>query len=762
MIAEIESLYRKFRRRFDRSEWAIRHLGLPVHEGTAEEPGLLLIQIDGLSRHELEHAIESGRMPFLRRLHRDNGYPLRTFYSGLPSTTPAVQAELYYGVRGGVPAFSFREKATGEVGYMFNPQRALRYEERFQAAGEPLLRGGSSWSNIYSGGAAPEETHFCISGLGMGSLLKRGHWLARLIFLLMELPAVIRVVGLVILELGIGLYDAIWGLLKGQCITLELGMILSRMCVGIGMREWLRVGGKIDLARGAPIVHLNFLGYDEMSHCRGPDSRFARWSLYGIDMTIRELYRAALASRRRDYQVWIFSDHGQERTRSFAYERHGGIKAMIGKCLAEFSETERQKELREAGSEVFSVAAMGPVGHVYLDFPLSVLKRSELATRLVADGVPAVLLLGEDGALVWVDALGTAIGEEILGRLDSYPRNLRNEMLQDLQRLVHNEDAGDLVLLGYSGQGELWTFAPETGSHGGIGPREVRGFLLTPPGTRFLHSEREFIRPAELRDSILHTLGRQRFSSHSQRARPETHLRIMTYNVHGCAGTEGRVSPRRIARIIQQQEPDIVALQELDHGRSRSRHEDQAATIAECLGYDFVFCPTVISGEERYGHAVLSRLPIEVVKIAELPMLRKSIWPERRAALWTCITIAGQEINVVTSHLGLSARERMSQVEAILGEEWIGPFLDKQPVLICGDFNCTPGSAVYRRMTHHFTDAATRGGGATFSSIKPLLRLDYVFLSPHFSAERVQVVKSHLTRLGSDHLPLVADLVLRT
>lgn len=65
MFAEVESIARRWRRRLSRSEWAIRHLGLTPSEGTSEAPGLLLIQIDGFARTQLEHALAHRRMPFL-------------------------------------------------------------------------------------------------------------------------------------------------------------------------------------------------------------------------------------------------------------------------------------------------------------------------------------------------------------------------------------------------------------------------------------------------------------------------------------------------------------------------------------------------------------------------------------------------------------------------------------------------------------------------------------------------------------------------
>jgi endonuclease/exonuclease/phosphatase family metal-dependent hydrolase len=784
MFAELEAYLHRFRRVFDRSEWAIRHLHLPVSGGTAEEPGLLLIQIDGLGRGELEAAIGKGQMPFLAGLRDRSKYNMRTFYSGLPSTTPAVQAELYYGIRAGVPAFSFMDRVSGEVETMFNPELVRELEREFASRGEPLLKGGSSWSNIYSGGAAEQESHFCIGCLGRGGILRKENPGAQIAFVFLELPAILRIVGLVILELLIGLWDFIGGLFMNQRVELELGLVLSRMCVGIAMREILRVGGKLDLARGLPVVHINFLGYDEMAHRRGPGSGFAHWALGGIDHAIRDLYSEAHRSRRRDYQVWIFSDHGQERTRSFETECAGGTKGLVAACLSPedlpaaparslplrrpYSRRLYERERRKRTSpkppeETFAIAAMGPVGHIYFSTPPTDEEKRVYARQLVVQGkIPAVLHLNADRTMTWHDAKGTIDPPaDIAARLDGYPSALRGGIVADLQELCRHENAGDLVILGHGGSGECRTFAAERGSHGGIGPREVSGFLLTPPATRFPAGSTEFVRPSGLRAAALHVLGRQPLDAASAGMSSQVRLRVMTYNVHGCLGTDGRVSPRRIARIIAQQNPDIVALQELDHGRSRSRGEDQASLIADLLGYHVVFCPTVIVGTERYGHAVLSRLPIETVKVAELPGHPRSLYPERRGALWSRIKLGDLQINVVTTHLGLSPRERHAQMTSLLGSEWIGPVLPLEPVILCGDFNCLPGGPSHRIALTKLKDVAGTRRLNTFSSVRPFVRLDYIFTTGHFLHENVTVLRNPLTRVSSDHLPLLVDVTVR-
>jgi endonuclease/exonuclease/phosphatase family metal-dependent hydrolase len=306
-----------------------------------------------------------------------------------------------------------------------------------------------------------------------------------------------------------------------------------------------------------------------------------------------------------------------------------------------------------------------------------------------------------------------------------------------------------------------WSFAPERGAHGGFGVNESQGFVLLPFRTPLPDGTEHFIRPEALRTSAIYHLGRCATPACRELERSRTELRLMTYNVHGCAGMDGRTSPRRVARVIRGENPDIIALQEVDLGRRRSRAEDQVAIIARELGMHAVFCPAVTREEEHYGHALLSLHPIEMVKRARLPHDPRSWWQEPRAAMWVRVAVAGQIVNVITTHLGLGPRERILQVQALLGAEWIGAVPAHEPVVLCGDFNALPGSAPYRLVAAKLRDAQRAGGRprslATFSSWQPVVRLDHIFTSRHFESQAVTVVRSALTRVTSDHLPLVAD-----
>ena len=282
-----------------------------------------------------------------------------------------------------------------------------------------------------------------------------------------------------------------------------------------------------------------------------------------------------------------------------------------------------------------------------------------------------------------------------------------------------------------------------------------------PPATKLPAGASGFVRPSGLREAAMALLGRARLEKpHVVPSGQPSRLRVMSYNVHSCIGMDGRVSPRRIARVIAQQAPDLVALQELDHGRLRSRGEDQASAIAEQLGYHVTFLATITRGVERYGHAVLSRWPIRTVKVAELPTNSYSIWPEPRGALWSRVYLGNMPVNVLTTHLGLSAKERLAQMQALLGREWLGPVLDDQPIVLCGDFNLPPGTAPYRLVADRLCDVASEEDEAlyTFISTRPFARIDHIFVSDHFAVERATVIRNYLTRVSSDHLPLVAEL----
>ncbi|MGE5297231.1 MAG: hypothetical protein ACM3VT_20605 [Solirubrobacterales bacterium] len=320
MLNTAITLAQKWRRWISRSEWLIRLLHLTKTQGTACEPGLVLIQIDGLSRRQMERALAKGRLPFLSHLLHSHRYRLHSLYSGLPSSTPAMTAELLYGVKGAVPAFSFYDRTRQSIRRMFEPGVAKDMDERLQGQGPPLLAGGSAYAGIYTGGAA--ETHFCASTMGFDDLFRAKYPLRLFVILLFSIYSLLRVGVLMAIEFCLAFVDVVRGLIAGQDLWKEIKFIPSRVGVSILMRELATLGAMIDATRGLPVIFLDLVGYDEQSHRRGPSSRFAHWSLKGIDHAVRRVWKTARRSSQREYDIWIFSDHGSEAAIPYAI-KHG-------------------------------------------------------------------------------------------------------------------------------------------------------------------------------------------------------------------------------------------------------------------------------------------------------------------------------------------------------------------------------------------------------------------------------------------------------
>ncbi len=835
----IRRYWRRAARALSRNEWATNLLQLPRSHGTEITPGLVMIQIDGLAQTELLRALDHRSMPYLKRLLEREGYKLHTLYSGLPSSTPAVQGELFYGVRGAVPGFSFRDHGSSDIVRMLDQQAALEVQKRLATVGEGLLQDGSAYGNIYSGGAA--EPHFCSVTLGWGNFLRAANPFTLAAFFLMHFPSMLRVAGLLAIELVLAIVDFFRGLLAGHSFWNELKFIPTRVGVCVLLRELILIGTSIDVTRGLPVVHCNLIGYDEQAHRRGPASAFAHWSLRGIDKTIERIAKAAHQSRHRDYVVWIYADHGQEEVVSYVRLTGNTIDQAVVDILephlnelgwdapgespshdtihgkehqrSDFilppssfrlpSETihseEHQRsqwlgpgplgtlqlhgERRTPGGNRLAVAAMGPLGQIYLPplpFPLGEERLSQMAHDLIHQGqIPTVVARHDGKVLAW-NSTGRFELPCDAARVFGEDHPFLEEVTRDFLALLEHPDAGELVICGWNPTGRSVSFPRERGAHAGPGIEETRAFALLPSEVRI---DKEYLRPEDLRKlafEILHPRYRlpaeQRqpriqLREPAPRERPASlprpvlqPLRILTYNVHSCIGLDGKLSPRRIARVIARCGADIVALQEVDVGRRTSGRYDQAHLIAHELEMEHHFHAAWEVEEERYGNAILSRYPLELIHAGVLPTVTRRKHVESRGAILVEVDLGGTSLHLVNTHLGLLRQERELQVEALLGAEWLGRGTCDGPRILCGDFNMPPGSSTYKRIctTLHDTQllVTQRRPKSTWPGNYPWRRLDYVFVSEEIEAAKVEVLRSQLTRVASDHLPLLTELRL--
>jgi endonuclease/exonuclease/phosphatase family metal-dependent hydrolase len=238
--------------------------------------------------------------------------------------------------------------------------------------------------------------------------------------------------------------------------------------------------------------------------------------------------------------------------------------------------------------------------------------------------------------------------------------------------------------------------------------------------------------------------------------------RVMTYNVHGFVGTDGAWNPERVASVIEQTQPDLVALQEVVFGRTQSEQHATCDWLSQRLGMHCHFTltrPTKAGGQ--FGNAVLSRHGFEVVSEGALPCRGG----EPRAVQWLRVRTATQEFHLMNTHFGVWFWQRQVQLRALLGAEWLVRAGTDLPLVVCGDFNATPLSFVYRALARDLLDVQAslpRAKLRTWPSARPLLRIDHMFVSRELRVRGCEVPWDVKSRVASDHLPLVAVLEWQT
>jgi endonuclease/exonuclease/phosphatase family metal-dependent hydrolase len=234
-------------------------------------------------------------------------------------------------------------------------------------------------------------------------------------------------------------------------------------------------------------------------------------------------------------------------------------------------------------------------------------------------------------------------------------------------------------------------------------------------------------------------------------------FRVMSYNIQHGRGMDGQVDLQRIADVIQGENPDLVALQEVDRGVQRTGRIDMPAELAALTGMTAVFSNNFHFQGGEYGNAILSRHPVEFSHNTHYRMVRAG---EQRGLLHAIVQLHDHRLLILNTHLDYRPddTERLSNIEEIFALTANHPNL---PLVIAGDFNALPGSRTHQAMTQHLTDAWAAAGqsdGFTFPSHQPDRRIDYLFTHP----QRGPFPRSAWVpqTVASDHLPVVVEFEL--
>ena len=235
-----------------------------------------------------------------------------------------------------------------------------------------------------------------------------------------------------------------------------------------------------------------------------------------------------------------------------------------------------------------------------------------------------------------------------------------------------------------------------------------------------------------------------------------TSLRIATYNVHACVGSDGRHDPDRVATVIEELNADVVALQEFTYPASVALETRTPVVLTTLDRYECALGPTRHRTRktvtECFGNALLTRHPIVEVHRIDLSMELR----EPRGALAATIDAGGTPLHVLATHLGLRIHERRFQVRQIL--DYLDSVRDSS-VVVLGDFNdWLPGRSAAHVLDHRMGRPPRP---ATFPVAWPLVALDRIWVHPSAALRRISVHATPIARLASDHFPVVAEIDAR-
>ena len=226
-------------------------------------------------------------------------------------------------------------------------------------------------------------------------------------------------------------------------------------------------------------------------------------------------------------------------------------------------------------------------------------------------------------------------------------------------------------------------------------------------------------------------------------------FRVATYNVHKCVGLDRRCDPARVAATIRELNADLIGLQEVDNRSDGNSESAQMKFLAREAGYEAIPGPTIKRPNGHYGNVLLTRWPVIAKQEIDLCFSCR----EPRGAIDALLLVRGEQVEVMVTHLGLSFSERWFQIARLVDaiKEKTSPLF-----ILLGDINEWFPTGRGLKLLHGLLGRppVTR----SYPSWRPFLALDRIWVKPKEALKRVWVHKTRLSRVASDHLPVVAEI----
>ena len=291
-------------------------------------PGIVFLEIDGLSLPVLRRAMRDGSAPVMARWLAEDTHRLMEWETDLSSQTGASQAGILLGSNDDIPAFRWVEKETGRIMTCSAPADCAEIERRHSSGRGLLAGGGASRGNLLSGDA--DETILTVSRVeaekranpGYRAFYANGFNVTRTLVLIiwevvLEWTAAIRAIRRDVRPRGHrgGVYP----------------LLRAAMCVAV--RDLVVYGVLTDMMAGRPAVYATFASYDEVAHHSGLERADTLEALRKLDQQFGRIDRARRYAA-RPYEIVVLSDHGQTQGATFLQRNGYGLEDLVRRSLS--------------------------------------------------------------------------------------------------------------------------------------------------------------------------------------------------------------------------------------------------------------------------------------------------------------------------------------------------------------------------------------------------------------------------------------------
>jgi hypothetical protein len=297
-------------------------------------PGVLFLEIDGMSKPVLERAMANGYAPTLARWIEEGSHRLVGWETDLSSQTSASQAGILHGSNENIPAFRWWDRQEKRIVASSSPDDVARLEKEHSDGNGLLADNGASRGNLFSGDAP-----YVMNTASTIKDLSRFHTLDFYAFFLNPY-SVARTLLLTIWDIVLEKWrfwqDRRHGVQPILGRDKRGGVYpLMRAFTTVIMRELNIETLMGDMFSGVPAAYATFVGYDEVAHHSGVESEDAFDILEKLDQQFGRLDSAAQQAP-RPYHLVVLSDHGQSEGATFKQRYHMTLEEFVQNLLKEF------------------------------------------------------------------------------------------------------------------------------------------------------------------------------------------------------------------------------------------------------------------------------------------------------------------------------------------------------------------------------------------------------------------------------------------